>query len=423
MSKSHEVLAVGRAQGAQPPSKAKDVERLGRAVPEGDLRKILDALTTSEERYRTLVHSSPYCIHEIDAAGLISSMNPAGLRMSKFESESQAIGLRYLDFVGEPDGNAIAALMSEAYLGRSSEFEFSTWDGEFYQSTFVPIRGKDGSVVSLMGLSINITKRKLEEHERLRLVEALKQKEAHKAESLRLMAGAIAHSFNNELTVLLGYLDLARRQLPGGSSGSEYVSQAIRSGERSAEMSKLLLVYVGGAHRTHEPVAVDDLLDSCRESLMTLARGRATLHILCPAQSVTLQGDRSQLEQLLVALVTNAVEAIGPPDQHQGEDTGRVELVAEVTDVQTEDLARTSEPEAMPGRYLRISISDNGCGIESECQEKLFDPFYTTKHLGRGLGLPVSLGIVRELGGAIGVTSVIDEGTTVEVYLPVEGGD
>ena len=413
MSRSCKIIASGRV---------KDAERQGKAVPEKDLRQLLDSLATSEERYRILVECSPYCIHEIDASGRICSMNPAGLLMANFESESQAIGLDYLEFVSEPDANRITTLMSEAYLGESSEFEFCSRDGSFYQSTFVPIRDQDEKVVRLMGISMNITERKREEKERLRLVEALREKEAQKADSLRVMAGAIAHNFNNELTALCGHLELAQVQLAAGSPGAEFLSEAMKSAERFAEWSGLLLVYVGGAIRTFESVEVNDLLDSCRESLLAQTRGHGTFGMRLPDESVTIHGNRSQLGQLLVALVTNAVEAIDCSDHAQGEDAGQVELVARVCEVQPGDLAGTSEPEARPGRYVRISISDDGCGIGSECLEKLFDPFYTTKFVGRGLGLPVALGIVRGHGGAIGVTSVIGEGTTVDVYFPVERG-
>ena len=246
--------------------------------------------------------------------------------------------------------------------------------------------------------------------ERRRDEESMRQ--AQKLESLGVLASGIAHDFNNLLTAVRGHVALAGAELPVDHRAAEHLVLAERAVNKAADLTRQLLAY--GGHGTFQ-VQPMDLNRSVREMTELLAvsvskRVRMTCRLAegLPA----FLGDRAQVQQVVMNLVTNASEAIGDAD-------GTIDLRTGVVNVDDEALRRELSGQALPpGRYLTLEVRDSGCGMSEGVLSRIFDPFFSTKQAGRGLGLSALRGILKAHRGGIGVRSEPGAGTTVTVYLP-----
>jgi len=275
-----------------------------------------------------------------------------------------------------------------------------------------PNPAEPGKPVVWSGYLQDITARKQAEQSRLALERNLEQ--AKKAESLGRMAAAVAHNFNNQLQAVVGNLELALHKLPREAEPVRFLTGALTAAGRSAEITRLLLGYLGQSPARRDPF---DLAHLVRQSLIQLRselpdglRLEAGLPVLGP--TVTANGH--QLRQVLANLVANAREA-------QQVDSGSIRLaVRTVVPAQIPTLHRFPlDWRARQHRYACLEVADSGCGIAEQELEQLFDPFFSTKFTGRGLGLSVVLGVVRAHHGAVTVTSEVGQGSVVQVYLPV----
>jgi PAS domain S-box-containing protein len=272
------------------------------------------------------------------------------------------------------------------------------------------LRGPDGRPARVTAVTTDVTDRKRAELERGALDRRLL--DAQKWESLGVLAGGVAHAFNNILTVVLGCAGLARKAVPAESPAAANLGQVEQACRRATDLCRQLLAYAGRG-----PVAVGrtDLNQVIRESAALLgvpAADRARVVFDLAADLPPIQPDTAQVRQVLVNLVMNAVEAAGPA---AGEVRVRTDTV-EATGWDAADPGYRLPPEL--GQYVRLEVSDTGPGIAPEVKARMFDPFYTTKFAGRGLGLAAVLGIVRSHNGAIRVDTEPGRGTTVRVLWP-----
>ena len=252
-------------------------------------------------------------------------------------------------------------------------------------------------------------RQKLEE-ERLELERQMM--ETQKLDSLGVLASAIAHDFNNLLTVIVGSADLIRLKEAGNQDILPPLDSILSASSRAASLCQQMLDFAGKGTGHRVPLAIDPLV---KESLELAGAAFAPS---CLAQSQIepdlpfVRGDSGQLRQVMVNLLLNAAEAIG---KNVGEILLRVHL-ADVNSVRAAKLQGTASLAA--GRYLCIEVSDTGPGMAPEVLKRVFEPFFSTRFLGRGLGLPATLGIVRAHGGGIEIDSTPGAGTTVRVFLP-----
>jgi PAS domain S-box-containing protein len=235
-----------------------------------------------------------------------------------------------------------------------------------------------------------------------------------KAESLGRMAGAIAHKFNNLLGAVMGNLELAMIDLPGEVGPMENLVAAMKAASRAAEVSGQMLTYVGQPPGKHEAL---DLSEACRQSLPMLRsslpkEGSLVADFASPGP--TIEANPDQIKLVLTNLVTNAWEALGAG-------LGAVRLA-----VKTVTAAQIPAKRRFPlgwqpqdTLYACLEVADAGCGIAEKDIDELFDPFYTSKFTGRGLGLPVVLGVVRAHDGAVTVESEAGRGSVLRAYFPV----
>lgn len=249
-----------------------------------------------------------------------------------------------------------------------------------------------------LGYVVDITRQIEAENERHTL--QLKLLQTQKLESLGILAGGVAHDFNNFLTGILGEAELARMRL-----GSDYpdVAKRLESIEtvalRAAEVTQQLLTYTGKRQNPPQPVKLDEVVQEVLDMLGTvLSRGaKIELH-LDPVRAII--ADRAQMIQIVMNLLTNASDAL-----YRG--VGVIDVrVCEIDD------PANGRP------CIRLSVADNGCGMTPDVQARLFDPFFTTKDTGRGLGMSAVQGILRAHGGDIAVESIPGKGTRFHVTLP-----
>ncbi|MBF0501698.1 MAG: transporter substrate-binding domain-containing protein [Candidatus Riflebacteria bacterium] len=265
----------------------------------------------------------------------------------------------------------------------------------------------------MVTIHTDITDRKRAEAEKEKL-EVL-NRQLQKSESLSRMAGAIAHHFNNQLQALSGNLELALDCIPSGMGKHvEFLTNAMQATHRASAVSSQMLTYLGQATSERVPL---DLTETCRLSLpmlqATLPRN-VELQVDMPSPGPVVSANTNHLSQVLVNLVTNAWEAC---------DQGQSVIHVSVKTVLSSDISESHRfPVNAPltsGAYACLEVKDTGCGIAAKDIGSIFDPFFSSKFIGRGMGLPVVLGIVRAHDGAITVESETCRGSIFRVYLPL----
>jgi two-component system, cell cycle sensor histidine kinase and response regulator CckA len=280
-------------------------------------------------------------------------------------------------------------------------------DGSVRAVTVSTRRLESESSPAFVVLMTDVTERKREADARKALEDQLR--EARRLESIGVLAAGIAHEFNNLLTTILGHADLAEAEVRRASPAQAYLESIKEAGRRAAELCRQMLAYAGRGRLVVGPV---DLAGLAREAATALGPD-IPIDLDLSADLPPVRGDAEQLRQLIANLLTNAVEAVaGIP--------GRIRLAAywDRLDGRAVSLLRHT-PGLPPGEYVVLEIKDEGPGMDDATLARAFEPFYSTKFPGRGLGLPVVLGVVRVHGGGLDIDCQPGRGTTVRVYLPV----
>jgi PAS domain S-box-containing protein len=269
------------------------------------------------------------------------------------------------------------------------------FEGELYSVSFV----KD------------ISERIAAEKDRAKLEARVLQ--SQKLESLGILAGGIAHDFNNLLMAILGNLEMARCEAPALSGETSVLRDAEAAAKHGADLCRQLLIYAGRGNSKAEPVDVGKLVRD-QTQVLEVTASKGTRLVLNLAESLPLiSADVSQLRQVFMNLIINAGEAIGGSP-------GIVSITTSTVNCDHDYLEgfQTTQP-LDPGRYVSIEVSDTGCGMDAETRQKIFDPFFSTKTSGRGLGLAAVRGIVGNHKGGIRVYSEPKKGTTFRLLFPV----
>ena len=262
-----------------------------------------------------------------------------------------------------------------------------------------------GKATRIIGAIMDITERK-------RLEDELRQ--AQKMEAIGHLAGGVAHDFNNLLTVVFGFSEILLQRLPPGDPGRELVFQIRQAGKRAAALTDQLLAF---SRRTVLEPKLLDLNESVRESEKMLRRligEDVQFNAVFDSDLKPVKVDPAQLGQVIMNLVVNARDAMP---------TGG-KLTIETRNIALDEVSAASIPEAKPGRYVLLAVSDTGTGMPPEVKAHVFEPFFTTKQPGKGtgLGLPMVYGIVKQSGGFISLESEPNRGTAFKIYFPVAEG-
>jgi PAS domain S-box-containing protein len=372
-----------------------------------------EALQQSKAHLRTLVDTLPDLVWLKDPQGVYLSCN------HRFESffgvpEAKVVGKTDYDFLDREQAdffraNDAAAVAVGGPRVNEEEITFAS-DGhrELLETIKTPMFDTDGRLVGVLGIARDITMRRQQERERANLETQLQQ--AQKMESVGRLAGGVAHDFNNMLTVILGHTDLLIERLDPTNPLREDLKEIRKAGQRSADLTRQLLAFA--RKQTVEPKVVDlnRTLAGIAKMIKRLIGENIDLEWIPGDQLWPVNIDPGQIDQMLANLCINARDAIAG--------VGKVTIVT--GNCVFDKTFCTSHADIVPGEYVKLAVSDNGCGMDDETMAHLFEPFFTTKELGKGtgLGLATVYGVVKQNNGLINVSSEPGRGTTFTIYLP-----
>lgn len=273
---------------------------------------------------------------------------------------------------------------------------------------------KEGTAIRGIGFNQDITERKLAEKEKRRLESQLRQPQ--KMEAIGTLAGGIAHDFNNILSAIIGYSEMALDSIPDGSEASEDIKQVLKAGCRAEDLVRQILSFSRMDPQEEVPVQISQLLS---ESLKMLRPAiPTTIEIKQDIQNAQdkILADPVQIQQIIINLCTNAAQAM--------EDNGGIMQIG-LTTVDLDEKQASEHLDLKPGKYQKLTISDTGVGMDETTLSRAFEPFYTTKDVGQGTGMGLSVvhGIVKSHDGAITVESELGNGSIFMVHLPIYEGE
>ena len=268
--------------------------------------------------------------------------------------------------------------------------------------------GPEGKPARIVGFMLDVTDRHLAGEELQRMEHQLRQ--AQRLEAMGTLAGGIAHDFNNLLGAILGYGEMALRDAPAGSRLRRDVDSIMIAGERGRALVDRILAFSRSGVGERVAVQVEEVVRETLELFASKLPDGIAIEDRLPADGAAVMGDATQIHQVLMNLVTNAVQAMPSG--------GTLRVSLDRADIDRPRVATTGTVGAKD--YVVLEVADTGSGIRPEILERIFDPFFTTKEIGVGTGLGLSLvhGIVTGLGGAIDVATTVGKGTVFTVYLP-----
>ena len=375
-----------------------------RLLEELEQRRLTEqALRESEARFRNLADTAPVGIWVTDPNRLAVFYNKRTLTFSG-RTMDQLIGDRWVELVHPDDRDGVCAAYRSAVGSRRPfrmECRMRRADGQYrwVLNTGIP-RFVDHLYVGHIGTVVDMTDLKLSHEQMLA---------AQKLESLGALAAGIAHDFNNILGVIFAESDVALLELTTDSPGRPNVERIKAVAVRASEIVKLLTAYAGDTDMAMEDVDLSKIVEEMIELLSDSISESALVHTSL-ANKLLVRANAAQIQQVVLNLVKNAVEALEGRDGLIAVSTERVHVGPAAV---AESLADIPE-----GEYVRLLVSDTGCGMTQEVQAKALDPFYTTKFLGRGLGLAVVQGVLRSHGGHIQILSKHGSGSTFQILLP-----
>ena len=273
------------------------------------------------------------------------------------------------------------------------------------------VRDDHGNICHYLGYLVDISVQK--NQEQLVLDAAKQQERLKRLESLKTMAGAIAHHFNNAMMSVLGYLDLANQTLPGGSDEKEMISQALKAANKASRMGTVMLTYVGGQPPQQlESANLPDLVSATITELQDRLPPSITLRFDPPREKFICKIDQQQIKEVINSIITNAIEALEKSE-------GLIEVTFGTDYFKTNSFPMHFQDDYLKnGLFVFCQIRDTGLGINAQDIQQIFEPFFTTRFVGRGLGLALAVGIMRSHHGALTVESTSGKGTIVRVLLP-----
>lgn len=360
------------------------------------------AVRESQEKLQRIFESVTEVIMVTDLNGVIIEANNQAVKLASATSKKEILGKSILESINLQDkqraSNSIQMLIKDG-ITRTAEFALlksdgSPYPGELSVSLFTDAAGKPIGLVSIIR---DITEQKKMEEERMRI---------EKLESIKTLSGGIAHDFNNLLTCIMGNISLARRNVEHGAKAFEELEDAEKATLKASDLTQQLLTFSKGSVPIRKTISIGSLIKDATK--FTLRGSKTRPEFSLPRDLWTVKADEGQINQVICNIVINADQAMP-----QG---GVINIEAK------NQVFKSSKDLPQPsGNYAEIIIKDNGIGIPKEHYTRIFDPYFTTKQEGSGLGLATANSIVRSHGGYINFESEQNVGTTFRIYLPASG--
>lgn len=363
-------------------------------------------LRASKERLKVTLSSIGDGVITVDTEGRVVMLNGVAEHLCGW-SHSEAAG-KPLTLVfpiinektGAPQENPVAkALETGGVVELANNTILLARDGarRVIADSAAPMRSQDGSIIGVVLVFRDMTEKRNIEEELFK---------ARKLDSLGVLAGGIAHDFNNLLTGIMGNISLAMVHVPHGEKTYMFLDNAEKASVRARELTQQLLTFAKGGAPVKKVVSLRDLV---RESVSLVLHGSNVMGTVDIPDSIhAIEADEGQMSQVFHNIIINAKQAMP--------DGGTLTVTA-----QNENLNNANSMALPDGSYIRLSFTDQGCGIPNDDLKIIFDPYFTTKSSGNGLGLASVHSIINRHGGYIGASSVVGKGTTFTIYLPSIG--
>jgi PAS domain S-box-containing protein len=373
-------------------------------------KKVLEALHKERNFNRTVVQASPTFFVAISAEGKTLTMNDAMLEALGYRLD-EVVGKDYLStFVPQSDREALAgifrqiittdqpAINDNRVLTRDGRELLVEWHGR-------QIFKEDGRLDYFFGIGIDITQRRKDEEERARLEAQLYQ--IQKLEAIGQLAGGVAHDFNNLLAVIMGNASIVKRDSNLTPKVRDALADIVSAAERGSTLTQQLLTYARGGLQPPCATDLNRLIRSVTPMLERAAPTKVRFSLRLQDHLPSILADPPRIEQIILNLCLNAIQATTSP--------GTITIS---TNDEHLDTKAAADLQLSPGRYVRFEVHDEGCGIAPEIQDRIFEPFFSTKEMGRGMGLAVTHGIIQSHRGQIRIQSRLGQGTTITVWMP-----
>lgn len=377
------------------------------AIVEGFITDITETRKRDYDlrRFASAIHQIAESIIITDDRGIIKYVNPTFEKVTGYSSQEvtgKSVGILGAEESNESFVNELLQTISSAskWHGR---FTTRKKDGDLFseEGTISPVFDETGKIVEYVAVKRDITNE-------LVLEERLSH--AHKMEAIGTLAGGIAHDFNNILFPLIGFADILQQDLPEESHLQDYVSEILTASLRARELVKQILTFSRQSRQEKTIVRVQSILNEVVRFSKAALPSTISLKTAIDKKCRPVFADPTQIHQVTMNLITNALHAM--------EEKGG-ELFINLDEINI-DSSRASDLSIRPGSYVRLTVSDTGCGIDPIIQDRIFDPYFTTKEEGKGtgIGLAVVHGIIKSHEGGIELKSSQGKGSSFLIYLP-----
>jgi two-component system cell cycle sensor histidine kinase/response regulator CckA len=363
------------------------------------------ALGESEERFRTLADFTYDWEYWVAPDGQFIYVSPSCERITGYSPEEFMSDPGLIEKIVHPDDQSMVVSHIRGKQNREElfpiDFRIISRSGEerWLNHNCQPVHGIDGMHLGWRGSNRDITKRKQMEEELLKI---------KKLESLSVLAGGIAHQFNNALTAITGHTGLLEMEYPEDKKIMDYAKAMKQSAHRMVHLTSQLLAYARGGKYNPQTLSLSDFVEGILPIIHHNLDPDIRVERDLPPDVLNVEVDRTQIQMVLSAIVANSNEAIEPP--------GRIRISTNNIDLNKEFIK--DHPGLKPGPYVCLSIEDDGKGMDEETRRRIFEPFFTTHFIGRGLGMASVYGIITNHDGVVSVDSELGKGTTVTIYLP-----
>lgn len=360
-------------------------------------RKLEREVSDRESRLKLVLSQLPAIMWTTDRTLHITSITGAGLQATEVSPDT-LIGASLTQVSDEESREAILRHHQQALEGVPQEYEVR-WHQRLYRVALEPLHSVEGPIEGVIGLAVDITDiRRLQ----------LQVEQAQRMESIGRLAGGIAHDFNNILAGIAGFAELALLQTPAEAPQRESLEHILEVVQKGGALVSHLLGFASRRLITPQPMNLNDQVNQLIPMLQRLIGEDIELHRYLAEDLGTIRADPTQIEQVLINLVTNAREAMPRGGT----------LIIETQNVELDSTYCEQHWNVQPGEYVLLSVTDNGVGITPDHLPRLFEPFFTTRERGTGLGLATVYGIIHQANGHIWVYSEVGKGTTFKIYLP-----
>ena len=375
------------------------------------------ALRESEEKYRLIVKNQTDLVVKLDLEGKFLFVSPSYCKLFG-KTEDDLIGNTFMPLVHEDDREITARAMKNLYLPPYKAYieqRVMTKDGWRWIGWMdTSILDQNGKVTEIVGVGRDIDERKKAELEKDKLQAQLAQ--SQRLESLGNMAGGIVHEFNNILSIIIGNNELIMEDLPEWNLSRENCEEIYLAGLRARDIVKHLLTFSKQDDSLKKPIEIRSVVKESLKLIRSTTPTNIKIRDKISPNCLPILGDATQINQILINLCSNAIDALPISG-------GIIDI--ELRNSNIDEYNDVSAKKLSPGIYIKLIVRDNGSGISKKILDRIFEPYFTTKDVGKGsgLGLAVVHGIVENHGGSIVCESPKDQGTIFTVLIPAHEGN